>query len=242
MRMPTTCTDVSSENLRKARLSARRAKTSSPCISCTAYGYKCSETRPCARCVKSSRNCVRVASIERVVVQTPNFLLLNPQASIPLFDCEIEWARLSLSRHVKMGYRITEIARSLSALTLEDRHNIDRALVHISLSHIPSDRAKSTEPCRSDRRDGFTATSVIPEQPSFPPFLLDRGGGLGDECGVGLMSIMFDPNSGHRRQLLVNLQQARNPFKLLSLGRRWVHKTVMFHNRTPNAQTFARHV
>ena len=112
-----------------------------------------------------------------------------------------------------MGYRVTEIARSLSALSLEDRHNIDRALAHISLSYVPSDRAKSSEACVSDRRDSFTATSMFSEQPSLVPFLFDRGGQLRNECGVGLMSLMFDPNSGHRRQLLVNLQQARNPFK-----------------------------
>ena len=48
--------------LRRARRSAIRAKTSLPCISCLAFGNRCSQVRPCSRCVKKIKECLRSAS------------------------------------------------------------------------------------------------------------------------------------------------------------------------------------
>ena len=48
--------------LRRARRSAIRAKTSLPCISCLAFGNRCSQVRPCSRCVKKIKECLWSAS------------------------------------------------------------------------------------------------------------------------------------------------------------------------------------
>ena len=58
--------------LRRARRSAIRAKTSMPCVSCLAYGNRCSQVRPCSRCVKRIKECLRSAS------QDVNYPMLGP--------------------------------------------------------------------------------------------------------------------------------------------------------------------
>ena len=67
------------KELRRARRSAIRAKTSMPCVSCLAYGHRCSQVRPCSRCIKLSRECLRPAFQHSTdsAVQTRDGLLLS---------------------------------------------------------------------------------------------------------------------------------------------------------------------
>ena len=66
------------KELRRARRSAIRAKTSMPCVSCLAYGHRCSQVRPCSRCIKLSKECLRPAfqhSMDYAVQTTVGLLL-----------------------------------------------------------------------------------------------------------------------------------------------------------------------
>ena len=50
--------DLSTTAIRKARRYALKARTAAHCAACLAYGNRCSNYRPCARCTKLSRECV----------------------------------------------------------------------------------------------------------------------------------------------------------------------------------------
>ena len=138
-----------------------------------AYGHKCSEFRPCARCVKMSRPCLRVVAatqqrtfeespifIERPVTRTGNTLRVNC-SSLPSFSCEINWARAILSRLLEAGTRVDRIAQSIASLTLEQRSVISDAL-----SHASSAAAAMSPACAQiHRRGGFTAATASAVQP-----------------------------------------------------------------------------
>ena len=49
--------EVSSKDVQNARRSAIKAKTAMSCVSCLAYGHRCSQLRPCTSCVKQSKLC-----------------------------------------------------------------------------------------------------------------------------------------------------------------------------------------
>ena len=50
--------DLSTKAIRKARRCAMKARTTAHCVACRAYGNRCSDSRPCSRCKKLSRECV----------------------------------------------------------------------------------------------------------------------------------------------------------------------------------------
>ena len=72
-----------SHSIQKARRSAIKAKTYSPCISCLAHKKSCSAFRPCSSCVSSRKPCVR--AVQKIPSETQNYgadgTLLLPPAS-----------------------------------------------------------------------------------------------------------------------------------------------------------------
>ena len=78
--------EVSSKALRKVRQSAIKAKTAISCVSCLAYGNRCSTSRPCSRCIKSAKRCFPAvdATIFQMEVMAPassHLVIEDPKAS-----------------------------------------------------------------------------------------------------------------------------------------------------------------
>ena len=159
--------DLSSRSLRRIRFRAKNAKTFTQCGACMVYGNKCSEYRPCTRCIKLSRPCLRTVQwtssersvfIERPIVQSSTTLQIN-YSSLPSITCEIKWAKQVLSRTLQLGYRIDRISQSLASLTLE-QHN------HISAAMTLASSAAATQAARprGQRCGSFNAATAIAVQ------------------------------------------------------------------------------
>ena len=78
--------EVSSKALRKVRQSAIKAKTAISCVSCLAYGNRCSASRPCSRCIKSTKRCLPAlettnSQLEFVSPVLSHLVIEDPKAS-----------------------------------------------------------------------------------------------------------------------------------------------------------------
>lgn len=195
---------TSSQEVKKARLSAEKAKTFRPCVACKSYGNRCNESRPCTRCIKLSRICVPLQAaersflnqllIERPLAQIDCSIKINTQYPTPSIDCNIEWVYNALSRQVKLGIQVNDVANSFASLTLEIRHEISHAL---SLVRETTQFLQPSTTIPPDRRDISAANTTCRTSAAEC---------WRDELRTGFVSARFDP-SGHRQCLLVNPRQ-----------------------------------
>ena len=123
---------ISSQSLKKVRRLAKKAKTYQDCVSCIAYGNRCSEIRPCTSCMNKSRSCVRVSDvssftndyqahqeIEHPLPSNTVLILDHPPQSL-LCRCKFGWAQEQLVSFLCVGSKVEHLARSFESLSMLD--------------------------------------------------------------------------------------------------------------------------
>lgn len=200
---------ISSQSLRKARLDALNAKTFLPCLSCTVYGHRCSISRPCSKCVKNSRSCIRAPEkrrprIEHPLICTSTHILINcedMQESTINVMCHLEWASAALSRQRRIGFRVDSIIHSLSSVTAKHHYAISESLaaarIHAPAFSYPSRPDIIVAAPRFELQFEHKLDSTV----NFEQFMADGA--------IGFVSVTFEPATGRRRSIVANQQMVR---------------------------------
>ena len=154
---------ISSQSLKKVRRLAKKAKTYQDCVSCIAYGTRCSEIRPCTSCMKKSRPCVRVSDVATFTndyqahqeIEHPlpsNTLLILDHPPQPLLcRCKFGWAQEQLVSFLCVGSKVEHLARSFESLSMLD----DITPVLDSLKNLSLGSTISRSSGSSDSREPF---------------------------------------------------------------------------------------
>ena len=203
--------EMMSSQLRKARRMAQRAKTYSPCVACLAYGKRCSDTRPCSRCIKLSNPCIRAAKvsnrnresdhegIERPIAQPGNVLAINTNGRTHLvleLSHTPDWFSKQLIRMAAKGHKIDDLASLL--VTITKCFDIGHAL---SLAKAMTQNCMALQYSQANGPPETSATSFFLQSSQ-------RACELSTDADVGFLSIIFDPLSRRRQQLHANPRMA----------------------------------
>lgn len=204
--------------LKKARRIALSAKTFTPCVSCIAYRSRCNAARPCSRCCKLSKLCVRSAeevrssgfadkdsthqAVERPLAKhiTISFDRNDDAVSILKSTTNLGWGYQQLSKLSALGYRVVFMADFLESLSGNDCPSIYMALnwasnliaVHPSFPSEPKDVLIPFDDKNHTTKVYFGMDSLDGTEDI-----------LASDCD-GLLSISFDPATLARRTVLVN--------------------------------------
>ena len=134
---------ISSDLIGKARRNAQRAKTKVACVPCLAYGHRCSESRPCKKCIKSNRDCMRArdilvtnampdfsvtAAVERPLQFKSIMTLEKNTASSIKGSPGFGWAFAQVRRLASLGYRVEFLEQLFSSLSIFECLEINDAL------------------------------------------------------------------------------------------------------------------
>ena len=109
-------------SLGKARRIARAAKTYTPCVSCIAYMKACNDFRPCSRCTKAGKECVRAYQpsssaldqdtmrIERPLCVASVLTKVRGASISSTFHALMDWARSPLFLSAAQGHDVQSYA------------------------------------------------------------------------------------------------------------------------------------
>ena len=202
---------VSTKGLWKARRSAMKAKIYVPCVSCLAYRRKCSEVRPCSRCLRNSNECTRVygtesvtltaaTRVDRPAISTNPVLELAPRDNfVPLnkYVVGISWGLQQLMKFSARGHPIDNLAKFLMS------QYFTKNLVTISEVIQSSKKLADAIHTNTELKavdNNFTASNSH----------MDGSESMWDiNIDVGFVSISFDTVSGKRRRVLANPRMAQ---------------------------------
>ena len=124
--------DITTNHIRKVRCSAIRAKLWSPCVLCTVYGSRCSQSRPCTRCSKLGRPCVKLNKNDNLDanLQTSSLVAERPlrfraglkidHESLPSIQLHpnLLWASIELMKNTAIGHDVDALTDFFRSLTL----------------------------------------------------------------------------------------------------------------------------
>ena len=143
-----------SHSIQKARLSAIKAKTYVPCVSCLAFKRPCSASRPCSSCTSARKPCVRAApvnasklpsniqhsGVERALQQTGSLSTMSTQSLTIKIDNCLDWARAQLLQSICAGYAVQLFADTCLCLPMEYHTELNATMKNarvISAMHSP---------------------------------------------------------------------------------------------------------
>ena len=132
---------ITSDLIGKARRNAQRAKTKVACVPCLAYGHRCSESRPCKKCIKSNRDCVSARDVF-ITNSEPNFstaverplqfksiMTLDKSTANRINGCPgFGWAFAQIRRFTSLGYRVEFLEQLFSSLSIFECSEINDAI------------------------------------------------------------------------------------------------------------------
>ena len=121
-----------SRSIQKARLSAIKAKTYVPCVSCLAFKRPCSASRPCPSCASARKPCVRAApvnaaklpaniqhsDVDRTLQHQHGSVSSGARFTLNINDC-LAWAQTQLLKSFCAGHAIQSFADTCLYLPLE---------------------------------------------------------------------------------------------------------------------------
>ena len=84
---------VSSKDIQKARQSAKRARASAACFRCKTAKVKCSDYRPCKRCLSIKKTCLWQDTISKA--EDDRHVLLQQRGSNLIGNTDVESKRIS---------------------------------------------------------------------------------------------------------------------------------------------------
>jgi hypothetical protein len=209
--------DITSNKIQQAKRLAMRSRCWSPCVSCKAYGNRCSQSRPCTRCVKLGRRCTKleVALSETDPLQTAAIVAERPirfYSRLSIGDetmqmiqlpSELHCFSVDLMKNMAVGHDVEALTQYFTTMNISDSSALYRALSHAAFSgsllappspakpHVPQMRALSTS--HDDLEDETDGTE-------------SRFWDM--ETGIASFRTTFDPVSRRRRSVIANARQA----------------------------------
>jgi hypothetical protein len=156
--------DISSKMIGKARRSALKASTKTPCTACIAYGNRCSDSRPCKKCVRTGRQCIgardssselnpilgEAFSIDRPL-EFKSVMTLNRHNTSKLSGCnKIEWSHTQTSNFERCGYRVGFLENFFSSFSISDCSELVKAISEVTSSYASIGRLADAPPLQVD--------------------------------------------------------------------------------------------
>ena len=205
--------EITTAQIRKVRRSAISAKKWSPCVSCKVYGNRCSQSRPCTRCSKLGRPCVKLDEIDYQDgnQQTSSLVAERPlkfraglkidHESLPSIQLHpnLLWASIELMKNTAVGHDVDSLTDFFQSLTLYQSSALLTAMNDaVSLVNCIDQPFQPTPPETShDEVQSFTATG-------------------GRNCSqywdmdtvTASLRTTFDPATRRRRAIIANARQA----------------------------------
>jgi hypothetical protein len=189
-----------------------RSRRWSPCVPCKAYGNRCDQTRPCARCVKLKRSCTNLDDIdsyrsqavvsvaERPIRFHSNLSIGNESPPMIGLPPELLWASIELMKNTAIGHDVDELAHFFASLNFSDSSAIFNAMNEAS--NLGS---RIDPPVLAD--DTTLQTSLTNAQNNRD---MDTGADeyWDMETGTASFRTTFDPETRRRRAIVANARQA----------------------------------
>ena len=201
--------EVSSRDISRARRSAQKLRNWAPCISCKAYGKKCSQFRPCSRCLKMGKPCFKLESAttmdfylkqtavipeERLLNFLPKLTIGDEPMPVVQLAPEMLWASIELMKNMAIGHEVDSLAHFFASLTSHDSSALafainSAAALGRSTAPLAPDILKASQNLR-DADDG--------EHSQYWSM----------ETGTASFRTAFDPMSRRRQAIIANARQA----------------------------------
>ena len=143
-----------SRSIQKARLSAIKAKTYVPCVSCLAFKRPCSASRPCSSCTSARKPCVRAApvnasklpsniqhsAVDRPLRQHDTLSTASTKShTLNISNC-LDWARNQLLQSFCVGHAVQSFADTFLCLPMEYHTELNDTMRNaraVSVIHSP---------------------------------------------------------------------------------------------------------
>ena len=206
--------EVSTHDVLRARRSAEKLMTWAPCSSCYAHGKKCSQSRPCRRCLKLARPCFKldqgtkpeynffhtaVIPAQRPLNFHPRFAIRDESLSVVAFAPGMLWASIELTKHKAIGHKVDSLGQFFASLTVHDCSGLSLAISGAEvLSQVPLlqtavDLPEAIQDAASDLRNAERG-----ERPEY----------WNMDTGTASFRTTFDPTSSRRRDIIANARYA----------------------------------
>jgi hypothetical protein len=193
---------VSTQDVLIARRSAQKLRTWAPCLSCKANGKNCTQQRPCSRCLKSARPCIRLGQATTtdfspavIPAQRPLSFQLKfaigaePTTEVALAPGMI-WAKIELMKHQGFGHSIDSLSQFFASLTVHDCAAISLVINGADELGRCTVQSAAKKAFQADRREA--------EGSEF----------WGMETGTASFRTTFDPMIRRRRDIIANARHA----------------------------------
>ena len=198
---------------------AMRSRCWSPCVSCKAYGKRCSQSRPCTRCVKSGRQCTRldIALSESDPRQTAAIVAERPMRFFPMFmigdetlpviqlPSELHWVSVDLMKNMAVGHDVEALTWFFTTMNLSDSSALYHAVNHaaslgsslgtpFSSAKPPTPQLRARSTSQDDYKDDMETDGADSQFWNM-------------ETGIASFRTTFDPVSRRRRAIIANARQ-----------------------------------
>ena len=190
-----------------------RSRRWSPCVACKAYGNRCSQARPCARCVKIGRNCTNLDDMDRsegnarqtVVIVAERPMRFQPSLSIgdetmPMIQLppELLWASIELMKNMAIGHDVAALAHFFASMHISECTELFHAMNRAS--SLGSRFDPPDLPSQQRDHPGSSSSGMDTDSNDFQYW--------GMETGTASFRTTFDPASRCRRAIITNARQA----------------------------------
>jgi hypothetical protein len=217
--------DITSNKIQQAKRLAMRSKCWSPCVSCKAYGHRCSQSRPCTRCVKSGRQCTKLEDVlfETDPLQTAAVVAERPMRFYPRLSIgdetipiirlpsDLHWFSADLMKNMAVGHDVDALTYFFTTMNLSDSSALYHAVNHaasLGSSLVPPSPVKPQAPSPAKpQAPQIRARSTSHDEPQ------DETDGAESrfwdmETGIASFRTTFDPESRRRLSVIANARQA----------------------------------
>ena len=209
--------DVTSNKIQQAKRLAMRSRCWSPCVSCKAYGNKCSQSRPCTRCVKSGRQCTKLDvalsetdSLQMAATIAERPIRFYPRLSIgdetmPMIQLHsgLHWFSADLMKNMAVGHDVEALTQFFTPMNLSDASALYHAVNHAaSVGSLLGPPSPAKPPAPNTRAQATSYDELEDETDGAE----SRFWGM--ETGVASFRTTFDPASRRRLSVIANARQA----------------------------------
>ena len=145
---------------------ASKTRASTACRSCMQLKKRCSDERPCTRCIRNgkSNSCMggtAIAAVQRPMAYNTGYLeLKNTHVTPKTFSLKNEWAYDSVMRICAIGYQPERIARCFDSIPPQITFVVRRVLK--AMEELARIRTSGTAGSSSERS---SPANFLPESP-----------------------------------------------------------------------------
>jgi hypothetical protein len=204
--------EVSTEEVLRARRTAKKLRTWTPCSSCKVHGAKCNQFRPCSRCLKLARPCFKsgqatniglniihtaVIPAQRPLNFQPRFAIGDESLSAVALAPGMLWASIELMKHQALGHKMDSLSQFFASLTVHDCSALSVAM------HGAEKLGRSTV-----LQPAANSPNTIQDAAVCNAEGCERSEYWERETGTASFSTTFDPTSSRRRDIIANARHA----------------------------------